>query len=346
MTTAGLSPEFRTVEDVVRWCRDVVGGALRVEVDQLPHSMRRIAGYHFGWVDRHGDPDVGDSGKLIRPALVVLAATAVGGAAVDAVPAAVAVELVHNFSLLHDDVMDRDAVRRHRSTAWTVFGEAPAILAGDALLVLAPQVVVRAGERWSAVAAEWLTRAVFDLCEGQHADLAFEARVDVGLDECVRMAAGKTGALLGLSCALGALVGGGEPERVTSLRAFGHHLGLAYQLVDDLLAVWGDPAVTGKPVGADLVSRKKSLLAVAALTSGTPAAGELAELYHRERPLEADEVPLVSALIERTGAREWARARAASEMALAAGHLEAAECEPAVAETLLDVARRVVGRDH
>ncbi|HEX6339683.1 family 2 encapsulin nanocompartment cargo protein polyprenyl transferase [Umezawaea sp.] len=346
MTAVRLPPEFRTARDVTRWCHDVVGAALRAEVDLLPASMRRIARYHFGWADRHGEPDTGRPGKAIRPALVVLAAKAVGGRPEAAVPAAVAVELVHNFSLLHDDVMDRDRVRRHRPTAWTVFGEAPAILVGDALLALAPRALARGSAPNAATAADWLTSAVLDLCEGQHADLAFETRADVGLDECVRMAADKTGALLGLSCALGGLVGGATPERAGRLRAFGRHLGLAYQLVDDLLAVWGDPAVTGKPVGSDLLSRKKSLLAVAALTSGTPAAAELADLYSRDRPLDPAEVPAVTALIERTGAREWARSRAAREMAEAAGHLEAADCDPTTSETLLEVARTVVGRDR
>jgi geranylgeranyl diphosphate synthase type I len=346
MSTTGLSPEFRTAEDVTRWCRDVVGAALRAEVERMPASMRRIARYHFGWTDRHGAPDTGRPGKAVRPALVVLAAKAVGGRPETAVPAAVAVELVHNFSLLHDDVMDRDLVRRHRPTAWTVFGESPALLAGDALLALAPLALSTGPAATAATAARWLAEAVLDLCEGQHADLAFESRADVELEECVRMAAGKTGSLLGLSCALGALVGGATPERSRLLRAFGHHLGLAYQLVDDLLAVWGDPAVTGKPVGADLVSRKKSLLAVAALTSGTPAAEELADLYSRERAPSPEDVPRVTDLIERTGAREWARSRAAEEMAEAGRHLAAADCDPATAETLLDLARRVIGRDH
>jgi geranylgeranyl diphosphate synthase type I len=323
-----------------------VGAELRAEVERMPASMRRIAGYHFGWIDRHGAPAAGRPGKAVRPALVVLAAKAVGGSPEAAVPAAVAVELVHNFSLLHDDVMDRDQVRRHRPTAWTVFGESPALLAGDALLALAPRALTRSPTAVGATAAQWLAEAVLDLCEGQHADLAFESRSDVALDECVRMAAGKTGALLGLSCALGALIGGATPERSRLLRAFGHHLGLAYQLVDDLLAVWGDPAVTGKPVGADLVSRKKSLLAVAALTSGSPAAAELADLYSRERALDPDDVPRVTALIERTGARDWARSRAAQEMAEAGEHLAAADCDPATVETLLDLARRVIGRDH
>ncbi|MET1076185.1 MAG: polyprenyl synthetase family protein, partial [Umezawaea sp.] len=169
---------------------------------------------------------------------------------------------------------------------------------------------------------------------------------DVGLEECLRMAEGKTGTLLALACALGGLAGGADPVRIGHLRAFGGHLGVAFQLVDDLLGVWGDPLATGKPVGADLVSRKKSLLAVAALTSGTPAADDLAALYSRDRPLERADLPGVIALVERTGAREWARTRLAHEVAEATRHLAAADPDPGAAEALLDVAGLVVGRDR
>ncbi|PRY38050.1 polyprenyl synthetase family protein [Umezawaea tangerina] len=346
MTTAGLSPQFRTAREAVAWCRATVTPALRREVDLLPATMRAIAGYHFGWLDRHGAPDTGDPGKAVRPALVVLAARAVGADPGTAVPAAVAVELVHNFSLLHDDVMDRDPVRRHRPTAWTVFGESAAVLAGDALLAAAPRALGRSPVLVGTTAFDWLAQGVLDLCEGQAADLAFESRADVGLDECLRMAAGKTGTLLGLACALGGLVGGADHVRIGHLRAFGDHLGLAYQLVDDLLGVWGDPLATGKPVGADLLSRKKSLLAVAALTSGTAAAQELAALYRRERPLEPAEVPLLAALVEGTGAREWARTRLAHELGEATRHLAAADPGEGAADALLDLARHVVGRDR
>src|SRR5690349_13536830 len=131
----------RPVADVLAWSKSLVDPALREAAERLPETMRRIAGYHFGWSDADGEPTHGDGGKALRPALVLLCAEAAGGAAASAVPAAVAVELVHNFSLLHDDVMDGDTTRRHRATAWTVFGTGPAILAGDALLSVAFEVL-------------------------------------------------------------------------------------------------------------------------------------------------------------------------------------------------------------
>ena len=144
MTTIDVTVEGRSARDVLAWSRGIVEPGLRAAVGTLPSSMRRIAGYHFGWWNEHDHPERASGGKAIRPTLVLLSACAVGGAPAAGVPAAVAaVELVHNFSLLHDDVMDGDLTRRHRPTAWSVFGLNAAILAGDALLTLALDVPVR-----------------------------------------------------------------------------------------------------------------------------------------------------------------------------------------------------------
>ena len=174
-------------------------------------------------------------------------------------PGAVAVELVHNFSLLHDDLMDHDAERRHRATVWAVWGPSMAILVGDAMLALAYQVLADVRDESSVAAAAMLGTATQGLIAGQVEDLAFERRATVRVEECVAMAAGKTGALLGCSAAIGAVLAGAPVETVAALQIYGEELGLAFQLVDDLLGIWGDSAVTGKPVGSDLRARKKSL---------------------------------------------------------------------------------------
>ena len=199
--------------------------------------------------------------------------------------AAVAVELVHNFSLLHDDIMDNDTERRHRPTAWTVFGVGAAILAGDALLALAQDMLLEDGHPQGAWAARCLSAAVQRLIGGQGSDLAFEKREDVTLAECLDMAGDKTAALMACACSIGAVHLGAPPALAMGLAGFGAHVGLAFQLTDDLLGIWGAPEVTGKPVRADLRARKKSLPVVAALTSGTPAAGELRVLLGDPEPL-------------------------------------------------------------
>jgi geranylgeranyl diphosphate synthase type I len=336
----------RSAGDVLAWSRGLVDPAMRAAVDTLPPSMRRVSGYHFGWWDADGTPRGGDAGKAIRPTLAMLCAEAVGGSVVDSVPAAVAVEMVHNFSLLHDDVMDRDASRRHRPTAWTVFGVSPAILAGDALLTLAFDVLALSGHDRAQDAMRMISTAVQDLVEGQCEDVSFEDRSDVDLSECVAMAAGKTGALLACSAAIGALYGGGTAAQVEHMRVFGEHLGLAFQLVDDLLGIWGDPQVTGKPVHSDLVSRKKSLPVVAALTAGVPAAAELARLYNRPDQLSDVELARAAELVELAGGRSWTQREAVDQLDLALAELRLAAPVARAAAELDGLARLVTRRDH
>ncbi|MEV6612217.1 family 2 encapsulin nanocompartment cargo protein polyprenyl transferase [Kutzneria sp. NPDC051319] len=336
----------RSAVEVLAWSRGVVEPAMRAAVDTLPPSMRRVAGYHFGWWDADGTPRNGDSGKAIRPTLAVLCAEAVGGSIVDAVPAAVSVQMVHDFSLLHDDVMDRDVSRRHRPTAWTVFGVSPAILAGDALLTLAFDVLAGSGHPRSQDAMRLVSAAVQDLVEGQCEDVSFEERSDVDLSECLAMAGEKTGALLACSTAIGALFGGGSAAQVEHMRMFGEHLGLAFQLVDDLLGIWGDPHVTGKPVHSDLVSRKKSLPVVAALTSGEPAAEELAALYGRRDPLSDVELARAAELVDLAGGRSWTQREAVDQLDLALAELALAAPGARAAAELTALARLVTCRDH
>ena len=292
----------RTVIDARRVALDQF---LRAAVATLPDSVGRIAGYHLGWVDEHGDPVVANSGKAIRATMALLSSEAVGGSTEAALPAAAAVELVHNFSLIHDDVIDGDATRRHRATAWSVFGAGAAIVAGDALLALAYDVLAASEHHAAPEVAAMLSAAVMGLSEGQAQDASFERRSDVGLPECMSMVERKTALLMSCACTSGAAFGGGRRAQVERMRSVGRHLGLAFQLVDDLLGIWGDPSLTGKPVYSDLQNRKKTVPVVVALTSGTTASRELANLYHRAGELSDGELVRAAELIERAGARKW-----------------------------------------
>ncbi len=369
MATMQERPPARVAHDALVRSRTTVDPAMRAAVDTLPPEIRRIAGYHFGWWDEHGQPDRANSGKALRPALVLLTAEAVGGppgtphdngsvaeggagvSSADlpcnaALPAAVAVELVHNFSLLHDDVMDGDVTRRHRRTAWTVFGSSAAILAGDSLLTLAINTLAGSGHPAAADGIRAVTTAVQALLGGQSADLDFENRTDVSLAECLAMVRAKTGALLGCSCALGAYFGGGTPDQIHHLRSFGEQLGIAFQHMDDLLGIWGDPAITGKPVFSDLHTRKKSLPVVAALTSGTPAGNELATLYHQESPLTEADLARAATLIDTAGGRTWSHTQADHLLTQALYHLQATDPTPRAAGELTALARLATQRDH
>jgi geranylgeranyl diphosphate synthase type I len=183
------------------------------------------------------------------------------------------------------------------------------------------------------------------LLDGQAEDLAFEQRDDVGLAESVRMARSKTGALIAGACALGAQFGGAGHDRVQFLRAFGGQLGLAFQLADDLLGIWGDPAHTGKSVFSDLRSRKKSLPVVAALTSGSTAGAELAELYQQGPPLTDGQLARAAELVAVAGGRDWCQRQADDLLGDALRQLDQAE-PVARREELEALARLLTHRDH
>ncbi|MGH8862973.1 MAG: polyprenyl synthetase family protein, partial [Jatrophihabitantaceae bacterium] len=320
--------------------------ALRAAVQRLEDPLlRRIAGYHLGWLDADGAPVHGGGGKAFRPTLAVLSAEAGGGTASDGVPAAVAVELVHNFSLLHDDIMDRDVERRHRPTGWVVFGDGQAILAGNAMLTAAVQALVDAGPA-AQRAVPHLLASVQDLIRGQSEDLELEGRSRVSLDDVLHMEGGKTAALLACACSIGAVMVGGSDDVVAGLFAVGFELGMAFQLVDDILGITGDPSATGKSSSSDVRAGKRSAPIVAALDSGTPAGARLARLLDGGPPASEDDVRLATKLIDEAGGLGWAASEADRWLSGALARLEDLDIPPDAAAELADLARYVVERDR
>ena len=225
----------------------MVEPALIEAVGRLPANLALPIRYHFGWVDAAGLalPDA-RHGKGIRPTLALLSAEAVGAAAEVAVPGALAVEIVHNFSLVHDDIIDDDPERRHRATVWKVFGTGDAIIVGDALMLLGLELLLDPPTPFSVAAAADLARATSSMIAGQYMDMKFDRSEAVDVDLCWEMVSLKTGALLAHACAVGAILAGAPESTVQQLRRFGAELGRAFQAVDDLLGIWGDPSVTGK----------------------------------------------------------------------------------------------------
>ncbi len=316
-----------TIPAGVETARDLVGPAIAGWVDRLSPEVRIVAAYHLGLAEADGSPAAaGASGKALRPALALLSARAASMPPERGVAAAAAVEFVHNFSLLHDDIMDGDTERRHRPTAWTVFGIGPAILAGDALLALAQDVLLEDPAPQSVWASRCLSAAVQRLIAGQGADLAFERRSDVTITECLEMAGDKTAALMACACSIGAIHVGAPAELAMGLAGFGAHAGLAFQLTDDLLGIWGAPEVTGKPVRSDLRARKKSLPVVAALASGSAAGRELAALLSAAEPLTEEELLHAAGLVETAGGRQWAESEADSQLTAATRCLARPTC--------------------
>lgn len=331
-------------------CRDLVQPALHDAVGRLHPSVGRMASFAFGWCDVDGVRRGGGGGKGLRPALAVLCAEAVGGSAADAVAGAVAVELVHAFSLVHDDIMDGDERRRHQDTLWKAFGVGPAVLAGDALLALALGTIGSTAEGATAM----LSAALVELVEGQAADISFEGRPWAGphavtVDEYTAMAADKTGSLLACAAGLGALLGGGGSDAAAAMSTAGRHLGLAFQAIDDLLGIWGDPSVTGKPVFSDLRRRKKSLPVVFAATVEN---GTHAELLGRlldtapDAPERDLDLRRAADLIARAGGRAFGAEQSDGHLRQALEVIGAAAVDLTAAAELTGLARFVADRSH
>jgi geranylgeranyl diphosphate synthase, type I len=334
--------------------RDLVGPAMEAAIARLTPEVRVVAAYHLGLAEApgkpwessvtSGTPSRKPAGKALRPALALLSARAAGAAPERGVDAAVAVELVHNFSLLHDDIMDGDTERRHRPTAWTVFGVGAAILAGDALLALAQELLLESEAPQGAWAARCLSASVTRLIAGQGNDLAFEKRDDVTLPECLDMAGDKTAALMACACSIGAVHLGAPAALAMGLAGFGAHVGLAFQLTDDLIGIWGATEVTGKPVRADLRARKKSLPVVAALSSGLPEAAELRALLNSPDPLTEDDLIRAADLVVAAGGKQWAESEADAQLAAANASLAEVEMPADVRAELTAIAEFITAR--
>ncbi|WP_407914192.1 polyprenyl synthetase family protein [Kitasatospora sp. NE20-6] len=351
----GAVKDTTSVLDLLARGRTMCTPSLREAVARLAAPMDTVGAYHFGWIDRDGRPAAGDGGKAVRPALALLSAEAAGASAEAGVPGGVSVELVHNFSLLHDDLMDGDETRRHRATAWTVFGPAQAVLAGDAMATLGTEVLLDAAVTGGASAADaaravrLITTATRRLIDGQAMDVAFEQRDVVTVEECLEMEGGKTGALLAASAAIGAVLAGADDRVSDALQRYGHHLGLAFQAVDDLLGIWGATEVTGKPHWGDLRQRKKSLPVCAALAEGGSASRRLAELLaDPEGRGEESEQALAAraALIEDAGGRAWTQDEARRQHQTALAALDEVPMAGEVREHFVALAEFVVVRER
>ena len=341
--TARLQPS-KTPASIDR-AKQLVDPALRTAVDAIADErMRLVAGYQLGWWDAEGRPTPSGGGKALRPTLAVLAADAACGSPEAGIPAAVAVELVHNFSLLHDDIMDRDVERRHRPTGWVAFGEGQAILAGNAMLTAAVEAAIAGPNAERVVPA--LLQCVQRLISGQSADLALEQRTDAELADVLDMEIGKTAALISCALTTGALAAGASDAAVERLHKVGELVGLAFQLVDDVLGIVGDPQVTGKSASSDLRAGKRSAPVVAALTAGNAAAQRLADLLHDGPPESDDEVAIAAKLVDEAGGIDWARNEARTRVAAGCAELRSAGLVPTVEADLVALGSYVLERDR
>ncbi len=274
-------------------------------------DVQLVLNYHLGRCDQQGIPvSTGSSqGKALRPTLCLFACEALASAYDRAVPAAAALELIHNFSLLHDDIQDQDLERRHQPTAWSIWGVPWALVAGDAMHSTGDLAALRTNERGVAPSvvlrvSEILTDSYLSMIEGQCLDLQFESRTVIATEEYLHMIACKTGALIRCGLETGALLAEADETAVGAFAAFGEGLGRAFQIRDDYLGIWGDEATLGKATGNDIRRRKKSYPVVYALERAGGAALEELQRIYGQPELEEDDVQRVLAILEEVGARE------------------------------------------
>lgn len=319
----------------------------------FPETEARVATfyamqhYQLGWRDEQLHEAYFDPGKLLRPQLSMLACQAAGGDPDCALPLAAGIQLVHDFSLIHDDIEDNSETRRGRPTVWNVWGLAQGINTGDGMLIVAHMAVHRLLERGVAPALVLDVLRRFDatiltVCEGQFLDLSFEGNLAIGEDDYLAMIRRKTAVLIAAACGLGALVGGADQATAQRLADFGENLGLAFQVQDDVLGIWGDPAATGKPAAADLYRRKLSLPVVYALANAADSA-TLAARYRQSEVSDGDVQELL-ALLDGCGARAHTEAVAATYHGRALAALDAVQGDTAALGQLRAIAEGLLGR--
>lgn len=277
------------------------------EIDPAAPGFRVMVRYPLGWSDEKGQPHDKQTGKRIRPLFLLLCTEAAGGEWRQALPAAAAVELLHNFSLVHDDIQDGSPLRHGRATVWQIWGEARAINAGDALFSLAfsaLEQLSRQGLPPETTIRVWrvFNHTNLELTRGQHLDMLYETLDHVTVDDYLTMIMGKSAALLAACAQIGALIATGDEPLAATYREFALNLGMAFQIRDDILGIWGDPAVTGKSAATDISSRKKSL----PVLYGLSRSPQLATIYAQAALTDADTVEAV-ALLDLQNARDYAR---------------------------------------
>ena len=321
-----------TVLDTLARAKSLVEPALDEVGRRLSPELRPVVLHHLS-----------GGGKLVRATLALLSAKAAGAEEETGLVGAVAIELVHNFSLIHDDIIDGDVERRHVPTVWAKFGVGPALIAGDGLLTLAFQLLLEEPTAERVKATRLLADATQSMIVGQGEDINSEHRSSLTLEECLRMEAGKTGALLACASSIGAVLAGADEAVVAALSDYGQHLGLAFQAVDDILGVWGDPQVTGKPVGNDLRLRKKTLLISVANSKGFDVFAETGSANEQE--MSDAQVTEAMELLDDCGARYETLEMAETSLAAALASLQRVPLDPTAVRELTAIAHYVIERD-
>ncbi len=315
-----------------------------VSITQRPglDELHRMLAYHLGWEGEGAGTNA--RGKRVRPLLVLLTTASTGCEWTRALPAAAAVELIHNFSLIHDDIQDDSPLRRGRPTVWTKWGIPLAINAGDSMFALAHIALTRLNSavspKTALQASQLLPHTSLTLTEGQYLDISYESRNDLTLDDYWAMIQGKTAALIAACVELGALTAEVDEDTLLLFRQFGERIGLAFQVTDDLLGIWGNATQMGKSAASDLISGKKSLPVLYGLQQNG-----LFAIRWREGKITPQEVPDIAAQLESEGALTFTQETADHLTGQALELLEDINPQGEAGEALIELAHKLVRRD-
>lgn len=304
--------------------------------------------YHLGWLDEDFRECRAPRGKSLRSTMCLLACEAISGDSNKALPAAAAVELLHNFSLIHDDIEDGDVKRRHRDTLWKLWGVPQAINTGDAMDIAANLSLldldgtVEPGMMVDIIRI--FNQTVIELCEGQYLDMDFQGRNDVSVSEYITMVSGKTAALIEASTAIGAMVATEDRDVISRFGTFGRKIGIAFQIRDDILGIWGDPESTGKSAKNDIRNKKKSLPVLYAMEKSKHRA-ELKTIYAKEQLADGD-IARVFEILTEAGALEYTQSEAQRYKDEAMAQFDGLKLHKGPMDKLRTIGRFLVERDY
>lgn len=346
-----IGDRMSDLETIWERFRPELEAELRFAIGSASLPMYNMMRYHLGWIDEQGHARPGVAGKRLRPLLCLHACQSAGGEWRQALPLAAALELVHNFSLIHDDIQDSSSQRRGRATVWRIWGQPQAINVGDGMHALALSSLLRleeAGVEHKKVvrAARLLGEASLKLCEGQYLDISYENRLDIGVREYLEMISGKTAALFRCALEVGAMLGTDDKQLISRLRSFGDAVGMVFQVHDDVLSMWGNEKTVGKPTTSDIQMKKKTLPVVYALEKAEGSDRErLWEVYQKDTISNAD-VKEVLKVLSNIDARGYAQSMAERYHRQALSELDGVDIPREEKEELKGVATFLLKREH
>ena len=331
--------------------KSIIDASLRQQLNQNHLNAYQLLRYAMGWTDIDGNTVVATEGKALRPTLCLLACESTGGEVSDALPAAIALELIHAFSLIHDEVQDRDETRRHRPTIWTIWGESKAIVAGNILRIIADislskLINTKNTAETTLYIADIITKSYLQMIEGQYLDLKFEGRTDITINDYLSMISRKTGALIECSLTAGAIIGSANIDTIESFKACGKSLGMVFQIRDDYLGIWGDAKNTGKPVGADIRRKKNAFPFVYCISNANPKEKKILLEIYSKPVIENEDVFCAIEIMERVGTKEKSKQLADIHLSKAISSISNLDLVPEFHQSLVDIGTFLLIRER